>query len=252
MATHAKITSTDALEVFRASLIVFVNKAQSALDQASDEIRRTRGWIQHDQRTYWENEARRRARALAQAEQELLSARMTKALDNLSAQQAAVNKARHALEEAAEKVRRIKLWMRDFDGMVEPLVKGLNSLRGLPGSRSAAGRRPPHGNPEDHGVLCRGHDESPGPGQGAGCAGRRTPGRGAGTAIMSSEAESSLAAAMQNLNVAWQEVRGHWRDAKAIEFEERYLKELPSRTTQAAAVMAEIDKLLKKARNDCA
>jgi chromosome segregation ATPase len=130
MATHAKITSIDALERFRASLIVFLNKAHSALDQAGDEIRRTRSWIQHDQRTYWESEARRRARTLAQAEQELLSARMIKALDNLSTQQQAVNKARHALEEAAEKVRKIKLWMRDFDGMVEPMAKGLNSLRG--------------------------------------------------------------------------------------------------------------------------
>jgi len=96
MATHAKVTSVDALEIFRASLIVFLNKAHSALDQASDEIRRTRSWIQHDQRTHWENEMRRRARALAQAEQELLSARMTKALDNLSAQQAAVHKARRS------------------------------------------------------------------------------------------------------------------------------------------------------------
>jgi hypothetical protein len=130
MATHAKVTSIDALEVFRASLIVFLNKAHSALDQSNDEIRRMRSWIQHDQRTYWEGEARRRARALAQAEQELLSARMTKALDNLSAQQLAVNKARHALEEAAEKVRKVKLWMRDFDGMVDPMAKGLNSLRG--------------------------------------------------------------------------------------------------------------------------
>ena len=68
---------------------------------------------------------------------------------------------------------------------------------------------------------------------------------------MSSEAEASLAAALQNLTVAWQEVRDSWRDAKALEFEERYLKELPSRATQAAAVMAEIDKVLKKARNEC-
>jgi len=130
MATHAKITSVDALEVFRASLIVFLNKAHSALDQASDEIRRTRGWIQYDRRSYWENEARRRARALAQAEQELLSARMAKALDNLTVQQMAVRKARQALEEAAEKVRKVKLWIRDFDGTVEPMAKGLNSLRG--------------------------------------------------------------------------------------------------------------------------
>jgi DNA repair exonuclease SbcCD ATPase subunit len=130
MATHAKVTSIDALENFRAALIVFLNKAHSAIDQASDEIRRTRSWIQHDQRSHWENEARRRARALAQAEQELLSARMTKALDNLSAQQLAVNKARRALEEATEKLRKVKLWIRDFDGTVEPMAKGLNSLRG--------------------------------------------------------------------------------------------------------------------------
>jgi len=69
---------------------------------------------------------------------------------------------------------------------------------------------------------------------------------------MSSEAEASLAAALQNLTVAWEEVRGHWRDAKALQFEEQFLKELPSRTTQAGVVMAEIDKILKKARNDCA
>lgn len=130
MATHAKVTSVDALEVFRASLIVFLSKAHSALDQAGDEIRRTRSWIQHDQRTHWENEARRRARTLAQAEQELLSARMIKALDNLAVQQQAVRKARVALEEAQDKVRKIKLWMRDFDGTVEPMAKGLNSLRG--------------------------------------------------------------------------------------------------------------------------
>ncbi len=69
---------------------------------------------------------------------------------------------------------------------------------------------------------------------------------------MSSEAEASLGAALQNLRVAWDEVRLHWKDAKCGEFEERYLKELPSRTTQAAAVIADLDKILKKARNDCA
>jgi hypothetical protein len=68
---------------------------------------------------------------------------------------------------------------------------------------------------------------------------------------MSSEAEATLSAALQNLTVAWQEVRGYWRDAKAVEFEERYLKELPTRTTQAGTVMAEIEKVLKKAKTDC-
>jgi hypothetical protein len=129
MATHAKVTSIDALEAFRASLIVFLNKTHSALDQESDEIRRTRSWIQNDQRTHWEGEIRRRARILAQVEQELLSARMTKAADNLTVQQMAVHKAKRSLEEAEAKMRKVKLWIRDFDGAVDPLAKGLNSLR---------------------------------------------------------------------------------------------------------------------------
>jgi hypothetical protein len=130
MADHARVTSIDALESFRAALIVFVSKSNSSLDQVSDEIRRVRSWIQSDRRAYWENETRRRARVLQQAEQELVSARMSKALDNLAAQQAAVNKARRALDEAQDKMRKIKIWMRDYDGLVEPMSKGLNSLRG--------------------------------------------------------------------------------------------------------------------------
>lgn len=68
---------------------------------------------------------------------------------------------------------------------------------------------------------------------------------------MSSEADATLSAALQNLHVAWQEVRGHWRDAKALEFEERFLKELPTRATQATSLMAEIDKIVKKVKHDC-
>jgi chromosome segregation ATPase len=126
---QAKVTSIDALESFRASMIVFANKAHSVLDQVTDEIGRTRSWIQHDQRLYWEREVRKRSRTLLQAEQELLSARMIKLLDSLAALQAAVHKAKRALEEAEEKLRCVKLWTRDFDSSFEPLAKSLNSLR---------------------------------------------------------------------------------------------------------------------------
>ena len=129
MADQVKVTSVDALEWFRASLIVFLNKTHNCLDQVTDEIRRTRSWIQHDQRLHWEGEVRRRTRVLAQAEQELLSARMIKLLDNLSAQQAVVHKARRSLDEAAEKLRNVKLWSRDFDSSVEPLTKSLYGFR---------------------------------------------------------------------------------------------------------------------------
>jgi DNA repair exonuclease SbcCD ATPase subunit len=129
MATEAKVTSIEALEVFRASIIIFLTKAHQSLDLVTDEIRRMRSWIQEEQRTYWEGEVRRRSKVLAQAEQELLSAKMVKLLDNLQRQQAIVHKARHALEEAEEKLRNVKRWTRDFDSCAGPLAKSLDSLR---------------------------------------------------------------------------------------------------------------------------
>src|SRR5271170_2137284 len=106
MANQARVTSTDALESFRASLIVFLAKAHRCVDDVSDEVRRTRVWLQHDQRVHWEGEFRRRTKLLGQAEQELMSARLTN--DNEGAmmlRQAAVSRARRALGEAEEKIR---------------------------------------------------------------------------------------------------------------------------------------------------
>jgi DNA repair exonuclease SbcCD ATPase subunit len=129
MESQAKVTSIDALENFRANLMIFMTKAHQTLDVVGDEIRRTRSWIQHDRRIYWEAEVRKRARVLAQAEQELLSARMIKLLENLAARQAAVRKAKQALQEAEMKLRNVKRWSRDFEGAMEPLAKSLQTLR---------------------------------------------------------------------------------------------------------------------------
>lgn len=131
MSTQARVTSLDALGRFRASLIVFANRSHSAVDQVTDELRRVRSWIQQEQRRRWEGEVQRRARVLAQAEQELLSAKLVKLLDNLNVQQAAVRKAKHALEEAEGKLRHVKRWSRDFDSATEALAKNLDSFRSV-------------------------------------------------------------------------------------------------------------------------
>ena len=73
MAIQAKITSTEALETFRSALIVFMTKGRIAVADASDAVKRTRQWIQHDQRVHWEGEYRRKQKLLAQAQAELLS-----------------------------------------------------------------------------------------------------------------------------------------------------------------------------------
>ena len=64
-----------------------------------------------------------------QAEQELLGAKLSGLRDNLTVQQAAVRKARAALDEAEEKLRNVKRWNRDFESAADPLVKRMESLR---------------------------------------------------------------------------------------------------------------------------
>ena len=130
MANQAKVTSTDALESFRASLIIFRGKAKKSVDEVAEQVSRTRMWLQHDQRTHWEGEFRRNTRLLQQAEQELSSARLTSHNESaMAARQAAVNKARRAIAEAEDKLRRIKSWTQNYDSRVDPLAKRLEGLR---------------------------------------------------------------------------------------------------------------------------
>jgi hypothetical protein len=129
MAEQVKVTSIDSLESFRSSVIVFMTRARVAIDQASDEARRTRTWVETDQRVHWEGQVKRRRKVLEQAEGELMSARMSEFIDSLNVQQQAVRKAKVALDEAEEKLRKVKAWSRDFDRYADPMVRKLDSLR---------------------------------------------------------------------------------------------------------------------------
>ena len=62
---------------------------------------------------------------------------------------------------------------------------------------------------------------------------------------------SNLTQAVKNLSVQWQQARGYWRDAKSMEFEERYLEPLPNLAARASAVIEEIDAVLRKIKADC-
>jgi hypothetical protein len=126
---QAKVTSLDALESFRSSAIVFTTKARRAVDQAADEVRRTRQWIEGDRRLFWENEMRKRLRALERAQQEMVSARFSEFNDSMTLQKAALRKAQAAVEEATDKMRHIKKWVQNFDATFDPMVKRLDALR---------------------------------------------------------------------------------------------------------------------------
>jgi hypothetical protein len=129
METQARITSVDALDALRARLVIFVTKAREAVDTARDRVRRTRNWLQHDQRIHWEGEIRRRQRTLDQAVQELYSARLTKMTATITIREAVVRKAKAAVSEAEQKLRNVKKWNQNFDSLADPLVKKLDGFR---------------------------------------------------------------------------------------------------------------------------
>lgn len=62
---------------------------------------------------------------------------------------------------------------------------------------------------------------------------------------------SNLQEAMKNLSAAWHQVKEEWRDAKSVEFEQKYIESLPRDVAQAIGAMEEVDALLKKVRRDC-
>ena len=129
MPERAHVTSVDALESFRSSLILYVSKARPALDEVSAEVMRTRLWLEDEQRTHWEHEARRRTRALQEAQQALFSARLSTFRDETSAEQMAVHRTKRASDDAEDKLRVLKKWNRDFDNRVEPLLKQMEKLQ---------------------------------------------------------------------------------------------------------------------------
>lgn len=129
MADQAKVTSLDALELFRSSLIIFINRAQSSVDEVLDEVRRTRLWLLNDQRFFWEREIRKRQKLLDAAKAELMSARLSGLREVTGPQENAVRKAKEAVAEAEEKLRNVKRWTRDFEHSLEPLTRKIESLR---------------------------------------------------------------------------------------------------------------------------
>jgi hypothetical protein len=128
MPDRAHVTSVDALESFRSSLIIYVSKARPTLEEVSSDVQRMRGWLEGEQRMYWENELRRRARALQEAQQALFSARISKLSEASAMEQMAVQRTKRALEEAEAKLRTLKQWNRVFDNRVGPLVKQMEKL----------------------------------------------------------------------------------------------------------------------------
>ena len=63
--------------------------------------------------------------------------------------------------------------------------------------------------------------------------------------------KARLVAITKELAVRWAETRGCWRDARAQEFDKRFMVELNVRMDRVVGVIEKLDALLGKVRSDC-
>jgi hypothetical protein len=131
MAERAQVTSFEAVESFRADLIVFLTRARAVLEEASDDVLRTRLWVQNDQRRLWEGETRVRGRKLEEARAELFNAQLSQFQESTALQLMAVQRAERAAREAEAKMAVLKKWDRDLENRTDPLVKQVTQLHGF-------------------------------------------------------------------------------------------------------------------------
>jgi hypothetical protein len=131
MATRVNVTSVEAIEDFRTSLIIYLSKAKPALEEVAAEVGRTRVWVQYTQRSHWDGIFKRNARELEEAKAALFSAKMSNLREVSTAEQMMVVKCKQRMEAADIKLRVLKKWDRDFDTQTEPISRQLEKLHSM-------------------------------------------------------------------------------------------------------------------------
>ncbi|MDF1741713.1 MAG: hypothetical protein P1U86_21305 [Verrucomicrobiales bacterium] len=129
MADKAHVSDVEALERFRATLAVYVERLNSVLDEVSEEVKRTRIWLQSDQKLALQHEMKRRQRKLEQLEQEMFSARLSKLESSKTGAQMQINKQRREIRELEERIRAVAGWLRNYDSVVETEARKVEKLR---------------------------------------------------------------------------------------------------------------------------
>lgn len=127
--SEAHVSSIEALERFRSSLVLFLERAGHVLDEVGEEVKRTRVWLQTEQRLRIAQEMKRRERELELLEQELFTARLSDLAQKKSGIQMQVNQKRRDLRDLENRLRALNGWLRNFDSVVETEARKVEKLR---------------------------------------------------------------------------------------------------------------------------
>ena len=125
----AHVTNLESLERFRSSLVLFLERANLILDEVGEEVKRTRIWLQTEQRLKLTLEMKRIHRELEMLEAELFSARLSDLAQKKTGVQMLVNHKRRETRELEETQRKVAGWLRGYDSIVETEAKKVEKLR---------------------------------------------------------------------------------------------------------------------------
>lgn len=128
MSDVARVSSIPAITRFLGALRGFTSKARITIDDVSDDVRKTRQWLESERLPHWRHEVRECQKKLEAVRQELFSAQISGVGADTQFQQGAVNRAQRALAEAERKLKLTKKWMRDYDHVVGPVSRQLDKM----------------------------------------------------------------------------------------------------------------------------
>ncbi len=129
MADKANVTNVESLERFRSSLVIFVEKISVVLDEVSEEVKRTRVWLQSEQRMKLDHVMKRKQKELDMIQQELFTARMSNLANVKTGHKMKLNNKRREMREVEGKIRAVTTWLRNYDSTVETEARKVDKLR---------------------------------------------------------------------------------------------------------------------------
>ncbi|MBY0308171.1 MAG: hypothetical protein K2Q09_05475 [Phycisphaerales bacterium] len=117
MSQQARVNSIDAIRQVRAAVIVFTERAQSALGEVSSDAQRTLMRLRMEAGPRWAKRLRERQDAFVAARSELIRRQASFSQDNPTCieQRKLVEKSKAAVEEAQQKIERIRRLVTELD-----------------------------------------------------------------------------------------------------------------------------------------
>ena len=129
----ANLTSIDVLATLKGALARFDREVSDALVALELESRRAVDWIEHDRRRYWPGEVQKASNALSEARIALERCELTIDVDDRRScydERKALERAKHRLRLAEEKVQAVQRWRVKLTKDVEEFQVQIAKLRG--------------------------------------------------------------------------------------------------------------------------